>query len=73
MLVDECKSNRNDAGYGDLKKTKEMYRALIEATVCGTRIIIDTFEEGGLTIDKLCTCGGIAIKTIKKCNLCRRY
>ncbi|MBR4428415.1 MAG: ribulokinase, partial [Clostridia bacterium] len=43
-------------------KPEEIYRALIEATAYGTRIIIDTFEENGVMIDKLFACGGISQK-----------
>ncbi|MBR5752668.1 MAG: ribulokinase [Clostridia bacterium] len=43
-------------------KPEEIYRALIEATAYGTRIIIDTFEENGVKIDKLFACGGISQK-----------
>lgn len=43
-------------------KPEEIYRALIEATAYGTRIIIDTFEENGVKIDKLYACGGISQK-----------
>jgi len=43
-------------------KPEEMYRALIEATAYGTRIIIDTFEKNGVNIDQLFACGGISKK-----------
>ena len=43
-------------------RPEEMYRALVEATAYGTRMIIDTFEENGVSIDALCACGGIAEK-----------
>lgn len=43
-------------------KPEEMYRALIEATAYGTRMIIDTFEKSGVRIDELFACGGIAKK-----------
>lgn len=43
-------------------KPEEMYRALIEATAYGTRVIMDTFEESGVHISKLLACGGIAKK-----------
>jgi len=45
-----------------LTKPEEMYRALIEATAYGTRIIIETFEKGGLPINNLYACGSIAVK-----------
>ena len=37
----------------------EMYRALIEATAFGTRVIIDAFETGGIPIDRVVACGGL--------------
>ncbi len=45
-----------------LTKPEEIYRALIEATAYGTRMIIDTFEENGLPIKELYAAGGIAEK-----------
>ncbi|MGI6172950.1 MAG: ribulokinase [Christensenellales bacterium] len=45
-----------------LTKPEEIYRALIEATAYGTRIIIETFENSGVKIDDLYACGGIAQK-----------
>lgn len=40
----------------------EIYRALIEATAYGAKIIIDRFEENGVEIKKVVCCGGIAQK-----------
>ena len=37
----------------------EMYRALIEATAFGTRVIVDAFEKGGIRIDRVVACGGL--------------
>ena len=37
----------------------EIYRALIEATAFGTRVIIDAFEKGGIRIDRVVGCGGL--------------
>ena len=37
----------------------EIYRALIEATAFGTRVIIDAFERGGVRIDSVVACGGL--------------
>ena len=36
-----------------------IYRALIEATAFGTRVIIDAFEAGGVRIDRVVACGGL--------------
>ncbi len=43
-------------------KPEEMYRALIEATAYGTKIIIDNFNEHGIEVRELYACGGIAEK-----------
>ncbi len=40
----------------------EIYRALIEATAFGSLVIIDRFEEYGVKISQIITCGGIAEK-----------
>ena len=43
-------------------KPEEIYRALIEATAFGNRVIFDTFVEGGIVIDRIVASGGIAEK-----------
>ncbi|MBS0010540.1 MAG: ribulokinase [Bacteroidales bacterium] len=43
-------------------KPEEIYRALVEATAYGTRMIIDTFENNGVPVDELYAAGGIAEK-----------
>ncbi len=43
-------------------RPEEIYRALIEATAYGTRMIIETFEKHGVVAEELCACGGIAQK-----------
>lgn len=45
-----------------LTKPEEIYRALIESTAYGTRMIIDTFQENGVPIKELYAAGGIATK-----------
>ena len=40
----------------------EIYRALIEATAFGTRLIIDTFNAAGVSIDRVVACGGLPEK-----------
>lgn len=44
-------------------KPEEMYRALVEATAYGTRVIIRNFEEHGVPVEELYTAGGIAEKS----------
>jgi L-ribulokinase len=43
-------------------KPEEIYRALIEATAFGTRVITEAFEDGGVPIEELYAAGGIAQK-----------
>jgi L-ribulokinase len=37
----------------------EIYRALLESTVFGTRIIIEALEESGIGVDEIVACGGL--------------
>lgn len=43
-------------------RPEEIYRALVEATAYGQKMIIDTFEESGVQVDELYACGGISKK-----------
>jgi L-ribulokinase len=43
-------------------KPEEIYRALIEATAYGKRIIIETFQQNGVPIHELVACGGLPEK-----------
>jgi L-ribulokinase len=43
-------------------RPEEIYRALIEATAYGTRVIVDTFQENGVSINELVACGGLPEK-----------
>lgn len=43
-------------------KPEEIYRALLEATAFGTRVIMDTFAASGIRIDQVYACGGLAQK-----------
>ena len=45
-----------------LTKPEEIYRALIEGTAYGTRMIIEHFEKYGVAVPQLVACGGIAQK-----------
>ncbi len=40
----------------------EIYRALIESTAFGARVIVERFEEYGLKVDRVINCGGISAK-----------
>lgn len=37
----------------------DIYRALLEATVFGTRVIIETLEKAGIGVDEMVVCGGL--------------
>lgn len=43
-------------------RPEEIYRALIEATAYGVRMIVENFEAHGIPIDRICVAGGIAQK-----------
>jgi L-ribulokinase len=43
-------------------KPEEIYRALIEATAYGTRVIIEAFENYGVPVYELVACGGLPEK-----------
>ncbi|NMB45398.1 MAG: ribulokinase [Firmicutes bacterium] len=43
-------------------RPEEMYRALIEGTAYGSRVIIERLEEYGVHIEEVINCGGIAEK-----------
>jgi L-ribulokinase len=40
-------------------RAEDIYRALIEATAYGTRMIIDTFQENGVAVGEIVACGGL--------------
>ncbi len=40
-------------------KPAEIYRALIEATAFGTRVIVEAFEASGVAVDSVVACGGL--------------
>ncbi|WP_026567995.1 ribulokinase [Bacillus sp. UNC41MFS5] len=45
-----------------LTKPEEIYRALIEATAYGTRMIVETFRKYGVPVNEVYAAGGIAEK-----------
>ncbi|MGC9053394.1 MAG: FGGY-family carbohydrate kinase, partial [Candidatus Hydrogenedens sp.] len=45
-----------------LTKPAEIYRAWIEATAFGARVIMERFEEYGVKAERVINCGGIAMK-----------
>jgi L-ribulokinase len=40
-------------------RAPEIYRALIEATAFGTRVIIEAFESAGVKVNEVAACGGL--------------
>jgi L-ribulokinase len=43
-------------------KAPEIYRALIEATAFGTRVIVEAFEQNGIAVNEFVACGGLPEK-----------
>jgi L-ribulokinase len=43
--------------------SEEIYRALIEATAFGTRVIIESFEANGIPVQEIVAAGGLAEKS----------
>jgi L-ribulokinase len=43
-------------------KAPEIYRALIEATAFGTRVIVEAFDHNGVAVNELVACGGLPEK-----------
>jgi L-ribulokinase len=41
-------------------RPEDVYRALIEATAFGTRVIVETFREAGVPVEELVVAGGLA-------------
>jgi L-ribulokinase len=40
-------------------RAPEIYRALIESTAFGTRVIVESFEQAGLPVEAIVACGGL--------------
>ena len=40
-------------------KPPDIYRALLEATAFGTRVIVEAFEAAGVAVDRIVACGGL--------------
>ncbi|MBM7553140.1 ribulokinase [Thalassobacillus pellis] len=49
-------------GYTLQTKPEEVYRALLEATAFGTRKIVESFHQNGVSVDELYACGGLPQK-----------
>lgn len=72
LALDWFNGNRSVLSDGDLRgmivgmtlrtKPEEIYRALIEATAYGSRMILETFEDVNIPISRIVASGGIAEK-----------
>ena len=40
-------------------KSEDIYRALIEATAYGTRVIVEAFDSNGVAVNEIVACGGL--------------
>lgn len=43
-------------------RPEHIYRALLEATAFGARVILESYEKAGISINSIVICGGIALK-----------
>jgi L-ribulokinase len=43
-------------------RPEEIYRALLEATAFGTRVIVESYVDAGVPLDRIVACGGLARK-----------
>jgi L-ribulokinase len=69
LALDWWNGNRSVLVDGDLRgllvgmslatRPHEIYRALIEATAFGARVIVDAFERGGVPVEDVVACGGL--------------
>ena len=72
LALDWLNGNRSVLNNADLSgmilgltlqtRPEEIYRALLEATAFGSRMILEQFEKGGLTVRDIRAAGGIARK-----------
>jgi len=72
LALDWLGGNRSCLGNPDLSgmilgltlqtRPEEIYRALLEATAFGARVILEAYRDAGVAVDELWVCGGIANK-----------
>jgi L-ribulokinase len=62
-----CRTPLVDAGLSGMvvgltlrTEPPEVYRALLESTAYGTRRVVETFEAGGVRVQEIVACGGLA-------------
>ncbi len=73
LALDWWNGNRSvlvDAGLSGLligttlaSTPEEIYRAFVEATAFGTRVIVEAFRDNGIAVDEVVACGGLADKS----------
>ncbi len=61
-ILSDCDLKGMILGMSLRTRPEEIYRALIEATAYGTRVILDNFTAHGMRIDRIVASGGIAEK-----------
>jgi len=61
-ILDDASLTGIIAGFTLRTKPEEIYRALIEATAFGLKVIVEQYEAYGIRIDSLCAAGGISQK-----------
>ena len=72
LALDWLNGNRSVLNRSDLSgmilgldlgtRPEEIYRAIIESTAYGARMILENYERGGIKIKRVCAAGGIAQK-----------
>jgi L-ribulokinase len=72
LALDWHQGNRSVLMDGDLSgailgltlrtRSEEIYRTLLEATGFGTRVIVESYVEAGVPVERLVACGGLAAK-----------
>ena len=53
-------------------RPEDVYRALLEATAFGTRVIVETFRDSGVPVEELIVAGGLAKNRAAHADLRRR-
>lgn len=72
LALDWLGGNRSCLGNSDLSglilgltlrtKPEEIYRALLEATAFGARVVVEAYRDAGVPVEEIWVCGGIANK-----------
>ncbi len=72
-----CSSTTSSPGWcvGQTLATRpeDVYRALLEATAFGTRVIVETFRDAGVPVDEFIVAGGLAKNAPAHADLRRRH